>query len=243
MQRQNYENLCADSTLAIGVDPKYLLAACDLLVEARRDLKWTYAAAFFLKTSPEKNFFEFLQGDLEQDVELLQKLIEYDVPGLSSGYEARAVHKTQTTSRMNGVRQKLANLEFHAAQDFATTSGVSGAVAGTTSDLLDRRRRRTRKGAGPTVGRQPTRSAQHAQGAGRGEDLDRHAKLTCAQCTYENDTGSTQCEVCGLPLAPRAGDVPGAATCPEWATPCRDGKSCAKHGDNMHMLQYWHPPA
>ena len=136
-----------------GGRPGYLIQACELLIEARWDLKWSYAAAFFLKPTPQKDFFEFLQGDLEQDVELLSKLLEHDVPGQVAGYEERAVHKTQTTSRMNGVRQKLDNLEFHAAQDFVSAPSASGATlmaGGATSeeydsnDLLDRRRRRAR---------------------------------------------------------------------------------------------------
>lgn len=67
-QHRQYRELCEDSTLAVSVDPRYLIDACELLIDARRDLKWSYAAAFFLKPSAQKEFFEFLQGDLEQDV-------------------------------------------------------------------------------------------------------------------------------------------------------------------------------
>jgi hypothetical protein len=110
-----------------------LLDACELLIDSRRELKWSFAAAFFVEPSAVKSFFEFLQGDLEQDVELLARLLEHGVPGLSAGYKERAVHKTQTTSRMNGVRQKLQNLKMHAAQDFAHQPGGGVAAGGRES--------------------------------------------------------------------------------------------------------------
>jgi hypothetical protein len=256
-QHNNKEALSVDSTLAASVDPGYLIQACELLIEARRDLKWSYAAAFFLKPSPQKDFFEFLQGDLEQDVELLSKLLEHDVPGQVAGYEERAVHKTQTTSRMNGVRQKLDNLEFHAAQDFVSAPSASGATlmaGGATSeeydsnDLLDRRRRRARTtpaSSGRVADHFPHKpSHTHRAGSTGGSP---GGGGTCAHCTYKNDAGST-CAMCGEPLTPQAArqgaaTTPSPAMCPEWATPCRDGKSCTKQADETHMMQYWHPPA
>ena len=44
-----------------SLDPTYLIDACELLIIARRKLKWTFAHAYFLDQSPEKGFFEFLQ--------------------------------------------------------------------------------------------------------------------------------------------------------------------------------------
>jgi ariadne-1 len=63
-----------------SIDPSYLVTACELLIGARRKLKWTYAHAYFLDPSPAKTFFEFLQGNLEEDVESLADLIENKVP-------------------------------------------------------------------------------------------------------------------------------------------------------------------
>lgn len=253
-----YDDLSADSTLAVAVDPYYLIEACELLVEVRRDLKWSYAAAYFLKPSPQKNFFEFLQGDLEQDVELLAQLLEHDVPGPSAGYEDRAVHKTRTTSRMNGVRQKLQNLEYHAAQDFAAASDAvtgslpSGPVSENVSDsLLERRRRRTRMTTarmGRTADRRVAQKISHDQLTGSMESSGFGVHGECANCTFKNDAGSSICKMCGELLTSGTGltaavrTPTSAATCPEWATPCRDGKSCTKQADEIHLMQYWHPP-
>lgn len=31
-------------------------------------------------------------------------------------------------------------------------------------------------------------------------------------------------------------------TCPVWASPCRDGATCAHRGDATHSMAFWHPP-
>ena len=53
----------------MAIDPEYLVDACDVLIHSRRKLKWTYAYAFFLDNSPEKQVFEFLQDELEDEVD------------------------------------------------------------------------------------------------------------------------------------------------------------------------------
>ena len=157
-------------------------------------------------------------------MELLAKLLEHGVPGRDAGYEPRAVHKTQTTSRMNGVRQKLENLEFHSAQNFESELSTSGKAAGgrvasstssDSTDMLDRRRRRTRKTA-----------------ASSGRSPERQPVMLQAGPVAGASTVRTQ------ELKPEPKPI-----CPTWATPCRDGESCTKQADEKHMMAYWHPPA
>ena len=237
-QRENYSLLSTDSAASAAVDPKYLLEAVEIVIDARRDLKWSYAYAFFLKDSSAKSFFEFLQGDLEQDVENLAKLLEHGVPGLSADYEERAVHKTQVSSRMSGVRQKLDNLEYHAAQDFAQDAGGKSAAVESqeaAGDWLDRRRRRARKATSVAPRADPALAA-------RAVEPQLPAKVACLSCTFVNDAGTAACQMCGSEL-PGAGAVAAQAaeTCPAWATPCRNGAACAQRGDTMHANAYWHP--
>lgn len=39
----------------------------------------------------------------------------------------------------------------------------------------------------------------------------------------------------------RVGAAAAGGTCPEWATPCRDGAECRLHRDKQHALRFWHP--
>jgi hypothetical protein len=156
-------------------------------------------------------------------VELLAKLLEHGVPGRDAGYESRAVHKTQTTSRMNGVRQKLENLEFHSTQNFESGPDTSGTAAGgrvvssTSADSNDMLgRRRARKTA-----------------ASSGWSPDRLPVMLQADPVAGVSTLRAQ------EFEPE----PPKPTCSTWATPCRDGEVCTKRADETHMMQYWHPPA
>lgn len=54
----------------------FLVTAVEQLIECRHVLKWTYCFGFYLNAGPEKNLFEFLQEDLEKNVERLSEMTE-----------------------------------------------------------------------------------------------------------------------------------------------------------------------
>eukprot|EP01138_Halocafeteria_seosinensis_P001560 gb/GECG01001598.1/.p1 GENE.gb/GECG01001598.1/~~gb/GECG01001598.1/.p1 ORF type:complete len:610 (+),score=98.56 gb/GECG01001598.1/:1-1830(+) len=57
-------------------DVECLENACNLLMEARRVLKWTYVFGYYCENEAELLLFEFLQQKLEKNMEYLQELVE-----------------------------------------------------------------------------------------------------------------------------------------------------------------------
>ena len=54
-------------------DFQFLIEIAELVVAARRSLSFTYAIRFFLKGPNKQAFFDFIQGDLENSLEALNK--------------------------------------------------------------------------------------------------------------------------------------------------------------------------
>lgn len=50
----------------------------NLVIAARRTISFTYAIRFYLKGKNKQSFFDFLQRDLENDLEKLTKRSEED---------------------------------------------------------------------------------------------------------------------------------------------------------------------
>ena len=48
------------------------------MIRARRALTYTYAIRYYLKGKNKQNFFDFIQGDLENSLERLNKRNEED---------------------------------------------------------------------------------------------------------------------------------------------------------------------
>jgi len=55
---------------------EFLLRACELVLECRRVLKWTYVKAFNIKSKADRTLFEYRQSELEKYTEKLNQLTE-----------------------------------------------------------------------------------------------------------------------------------------------------------------------
>ena len=64
------------STALTWIEVQFLRRAVDEVVRCRATLKWTYAMAYYLSKSNEKEMFEDNQRDLERAVEDLSELLE-----------------------------------------------------------------------------------------------------------------------------------------------------------------------
>ncbi len=53
------------------------------VIKCRKVLKWTYVFAYYMDEGREKELFEFLQEDLEKNLEYLHELIEREVGTVS----------------------------------------------------------------------------------------------------------------------------------------------------------------
>lgn len=95
-----------------------------LVVAARRSLSYTYAIRFFLKGPNKQAFFDFIQGDLERSLEILNKKmeenwldkVEYDLHGkmfLSQTFylykETVTTLSTTVENHFNKVMQEIGN--------------------------------------------------------------------------------------------------------------------------------------
>jgi ariadne-1 len=78
-----------DSVLDILIDLQrtskqqvvFIMDALRQVTECRKILKWTYAYAYyeFADDQSKKEFFEYIQGDMERCLELLSRMIESDI--------------------------------------------------------------------------------------------------------------------------------------------------------------------
>ncbi|KAI8907087.1 hypothetical protein DFJ77DRAFT_484361 [Powellomyces hirtus] len=75
------EALQSTSTLS-WIEVQFLRKACDVLLESRMTLKWTYSFAYFLSRDNMTALFEDNQRDLEMAVENLNELLERPIPGV-----------------------------------------------------------------------------------------------------------------------------------------------------------------
>ncbi|KAJ3165249.1 hypothetical protein HDU88_004334 [Geranomyces variabilis] len=91
------EALQSTSTLS-WIEVQFLRKACDVLLEARMTMKWTYAFAYFLKHDNMRDLFEDNQRDLEMAVENLNELLERPIPGV----EGTGTLSTQNSSMSLG---------------------------------------------------------------------------------------------------------------------------------------------
>jgi ariadne-1 len=80
----------------------FLEQAADILIECRYSLKYSYALGFFMDDGPEKNLFEYLQGELEVYTERLSGFLEAPLVEMS---------RPKILDNCVAVRQFLKNLE------------------------------------------------------------------------------------------------------------------------------------
>ncbi|KNC55592.1 ubiquitin-protein ligase [Thecamonas trahens ATCC 50062] len=129
-----------DSIVKLG----YMLDAVEALLYCRKTLQFTYAYAFFLKPdSPEKNLFEYLQGELETSVETLSEAIDLPID-----VEHRSKIKKLTRAALRRLNHLLDGVEVGLttdADDFKAvnvTTDEAGASSGnrtTIRSLFSRR--------------------------------------------------------------------------------------------------------
>ena len=50
---------------------EFLVDIANLVIRARRSLSYTYALRFYIRGESKQRFFDFIQGDLERSLELL----------------------------------------------------------------------------------------------------------------------------------------------------------------------------
>ena len=126
-QKENVESL-SKGVHCMEIDPEYLVEACEVLIDTRRKLKWTYAYAFFLEESPQKEFFEFLQAEIEEEVdgsEGLALLIEAKVPPPNAKDVEREDHRQKVMAAIHKVQAKVENLRQAAREGSLVPLAVS----------------------------------------------------------------------------------------------------------------------
>ena len=53
----------------------FIEESLDLLITCKNSISYTYALGYFLKCNEKKEFFEFLQHEVEQQLEILDKKV------------------------------------------------------------------------------------------------------------------------------------------------------------------------
>ncbi|KAJ3005765.1 hypothetical protein HKX48_000470 [Thoreauomyces humboldtii] len=96
------EALQSTSTLS-WIEVQFLRKACDVLLESRMTLKWTYSFAYFLKRDNATALFEDNQRDLEMAVENLNELLERPIAGVDLHVVDRQNHHQ---NHHNGISSK-----------------------------------------------------------------------------------------------------------------------------------------
>ncbi|XP_074322461.1 uncharacterized protein LOC141659466 isoform X2 [Apium graveolens] len=160
------------------------------IVECRRVLKWTYAYGFYLPEHKlaKRQFFEYLQGEAEANLERLHQCAEKEL----QNYLGDA-----TSEDFSGFRTKLAGLTSVTRNYFenlvrALENGLSnvnsiGASSKTTSSKCVAGSSKTKSGRG--------KSSFRIGGSSKGAEDP--GSWACDQCTYLNPSRSaTVCQMC-----------------------------------------------
>merc|ERR1712087_651957 len=98
----NSENKKSSEKGGSWIDVEFLQNAHEEIFFCRQILKYTYVYAYYLKSGPEKDLFEFLQQDLEKNCEILHELCEQNWQDMNSEH---IINYTNITHRF--VKQLL----------------------------------------------------------------------------------------------------------------------------------------
>ena len=95
-------------------DFDFLIDIAGLVVAARRSLSFTYPIRFFLRGENKQAFFDFIQGDLEKSLELLNAKNEEDwLSFLDEGHDGRPCNGEGFTKYKEEITTLRETLERH----------------------------------------------------------------------------------------------------------------------------------
>lgn len=151
------------------------LQAADLIVEARTGLAYSYPLGYFMTSPAKQSFYEFLQGELEHSLDILDqktdiKLENYLLPSHGGGkslsdnfFTDRSVLMSLTSVVRTHFSKSISQMELN----FPEIGEVGEAEAKLIEEHVLK-----------TLGAQST------------------MKWTCSLCTYGNEASSTSCSAC-----------------------------------------------
>ena len=109
-------------------DWDFVQHATDTLIRCRRVLKHTYVLAFYMKGGPEKNLFEFAQGELEHAVEELSHMLEQSDERIDR--VAVTNRYTAAVKMLRRIEERDSEMDLYILGEMAGTSGGGGGGGG-----------------------------------------------------------------------------------------------------------------
>mmetsp|Transcript_21929 Transcript_21929/g.40003 ORF Transcript_21929/g.40003 Transcript_21929/m.40003 type:complete len:539 (-) Transcript_21929:2760-4376(-) len=148
----------------------FLLEACDLIIEARTGLAYSYPLGYFINSPAKLNFYEFMQGELEHSLELLDLATEIDIGSYIGSDESRNIalkhefftKKTDISSIKNAVQNHFAKCMHEMELGFPDIA--DDVRQGDLENIEDK--------------------------------LNASIYWSCPFCTYGNKPEATTCEIC-----------------------------------------------
>jgi len=168
-----------------------ILEAWMQIVECRRVLKWTYAYGYYIP-EPElakRQFFEYLQGDAEANLERLHQcaekelhtyLSDRDPPHSQEEFRNFRTKLAGLTSITRNYFENLVRALENGLSDVNTNVEASSTTSSSTTTAAGTSKPKAVKGKGPTKGGASSRTDD----------------WTCETCTYVNPKTATECEMC-----------------------------------------------
>lgn len=98
-------------------DYQFLIEIAELVVAARRSLSYTYPIRFYLKGAAKQQFFDFIQADLEQSLEMLNKKNEEEWVVM---LETNELGQLQMTDKFFAYKQQIVTIKETLNKHFNT---------------------------------------------------------------------------------------------------------------------------
>ncbi|KAL1803021.1 hypothetical protein DCAR_0934695 [Daucus carota subsp. sativus] len=169
---------------------KFVLEAWSQIVECRRVLKWTYAYGFYLPEHElaKRQFFEYLQGEAEANLERLHQCAEKELQNyLGDGAcEDFSGFRTKLAGLTSVTRNYFENLVRALENGLSDVSSI-GASSKTTSSKFVAGSSKAKSGRG--------KGSSRTGGSSKGTEDS--GSWACDHCTYLNVSRSaTVCQMC-----------------------------------------------
>jgi ariadne-1 len=148
-----------------------LLESADLVIEARTGLAYSYPLGYFLKSKAKQQFYEFIQGELEHSLELLDKATDLQLTEYIDESETGAVGLSHS---FFDVKSSLTSLKTVVQSHFSKSMKEMELGFPDIADTNDR----------------------DSQNPDFIDSINESLYWSCPFCTYGNKPESTACEVC-----------------------------------------------
>ncbi|KAK9669628.1 hypothetical protein RND81_13G145000 [Saponaria officinalis] len=184
-------------------DLEFILKGWEQIVECRRVLKWTYAYGYYIpeEQSRKKEFFEYVQGEAETNLERLHQCVEKEMSSLFSLDELEFLCNEQPQNKKQKMAETLTQEQKKEREmKFMKYQEKLAGLTKVTRDYFGKVIRDLEMGLTEfdMDEDEVINSLASSSTGGLDDDLNKYDHWSCSVCTFANSNEVQVCEMCNV---------------------------------------------